>query len=86
MRDDGGPAFPMQEQIQPATDGGNAWLSPGQPGMSLRDWFAGKAMEGMLASQKCEAFDGVNTIAISDAAFRYADAMLAARAAARERT
>lgn len=41
---DGGPAFPLQEQMQPACEGGNAWLSPGQCGMSLRDYFAAQVI------------------------------------------
>jgi len=38
---DGGPAFPRT-----AVPGHNA----PQQGMSLRDWFAGKAMEGLLSN------------------------------------
>lgn len=41
---DGGPAFP-----QPA-DQGN--LEDWRHGMSLRDWFAGQAMQGLLADHK----------------------------------
>ena len=69
-KNDGGPAFPLQEQMQPAADGGNAWFSPGQPGMSLRDYFAGQAlvMLGIHAD-----------IAGADAAYRIADAMIAQR-------
>ncbi len=36
MKDDGGPAFPVQEQTDKAYDLWNP-----SPGMSLRDWFAG---------------------------------------------
>ena len=44
-RDDGGPAFPTAPQE--FNDWGEAkmWL----PGMSLRDWFAGQALAGLLA-------------------------------------
>ena len=38
---DGGPAFPNITPDMPV-DGG--------PGMSLRDWFAGMAMQGMLSN------------------------------------
>ena len=38
--DDGGPAFPAM------LPGGNYCT----PGMSLRDWFAGQALAGLLAS------------------------------------
>jgi hypothetical protein len=67
----GGPAFPVAH-----TD----MVIPGQSvketqGMTLRDWFAGKALEGMLAgrvpaeSYECRARD----------AYRYADIMLKER-------
>ncbi len=39
MKTDGGPAFPI-----PCQDGG----IPIQDGMSLRDWFAGQAMNGLV--------------------------------------
>ena len=64
-RDDGGPAFPV-----PIRDFGPDFLT----GMSLRDWFAGMAMQGFMASsakacpQTCRA------------AYQMADAMLAERA------
>lgn len=48
-------------------------------GMTLRDYFAAQAMVGMLASQKGPAFDTAHPIAIAAAAYRYADALLAAR-------
>lgn len=48
---DGGPAFPHREEITyPSNSGGLT-----QPmvyhhlGMTLRDWFAGKALQGSLA-------------------------------------
>lgn len=42
MAKDGGQAFPLQERMQPSCDG---WLSPGQQGMSLRDYFAAQALD-----------------------------------------
>lgn len=47
-RKDGGPAFPAQvdRNGQPVQVGNNAWL---EPGMSLRDYFAGQA----AASGQC---------------------------------
>ena len=44
--DDGGPAFPVPDYIAP-----NGQVQPGPVGMSLRDWFAGMALQGELASQ-----------------------------------
>ena len=42
MTDTGGPAFPT------LADNGHAM---NQDGMTLRDWFAGKALMGMMASR-----------------------------------
>ena len=63
--DDGGPAFPI-----PASES-NYY----QEGMALRDWFAGHALAGNLA------YPCVDSSPESEAimAYRYADAMLAAR-------
>lgn len=72
---DGEPAFPIQEQMQPAVDGVNAWLSPGQRGMSLRDYFAGQALTGLLAAgEMWGTFENYASCALS-----HADAMLAER-------
>lgn len=57
-KDNGGPAFPRM---------------PGEsPGLSLRDYFAAKAMQGML-SDPTVACDGVRLARI---AYSHADAML----------
>ena len=66
----GGPAFPAGEHFE-CVDG---WHT--EPGMTLRDYFAAKAMQGMLA---CPGSIRVN----DDANFAYqmADAMLKAREA-----
>ena len=65
--DDGGPAFPVPNDAN----------TNGQEGMSLRDWFAGHALEGymsILDSRKNPDYQ-------EDATFMYqmADAMIAAR-------
>jgi len=44
-------------------------------GMTLRDWFAGQALAGLLAPGKI-----AGTAEFARAAYSYADAMLAARA------
>ncbi len=65
---DGGPAFPLQS-IGPE-------FAPGYAGMSLRDYFAAKAMQGFCAMEvsiECSADD------IADDAYEMADAMLRAR-------
>ena len=68
--DDGGPAFPFGPFGDPERDAGQAG-----PGMTLRDWFAGQALEGVLA------FTGVpigEKVTAADA-YAIADAMLAER-------
>lgn len=69
MRDDtnGGPAFP-----RPAFASGTL-ESNSQAGMSLRDYFAGQAMQGLLTDPNYTAE------CIGDDAYSYADAMIEAR-------
>lgn len=62
---DGGPAFP---------GGGNA--APFQAGMSLRDWFAGQALNGILLGGGAK-YGEQNAVQL---AYSCADAMLAERA------
>ena len=65
---DGGPAFPLQS-IGPHFPAGYA-------GMTLRDYFAAKALAGILAntSDKC-----ASTSTIASCCYELADAMLEAR-------
>ena len=68
----GGPAFPNEGGP------GNLW---NEKGMTLRDYFAAKAMQGELA---CQNVDGgtwheINKLAVH--AYQIADAMLKAREA-----
>ena len=72
----GGPAFPF-----PVLHGSNA-----PTGMTLRDYFAAKAMEALIhsgATVQRHTADGILTVparvAIPPLAYEYADAMLAAR-------
>jgi hypothetical protein len=46
-----------------------------QPGMTLRDYFAGQALAGALADPTCD----LAPIELAKIAYREADAMLAAR-------
>lgn len=66
-KDTGGAAFPMDHQIDPDRD--IQWC-----GMSLRDYFAAKAMQGMSDS-------GCSNAAIAKCAYQMADEMLKARQA-----
>lgn len=63
-KDDGGPAFPVDPSI-----------SMHREGMSLRDYFAGLAMQGLVAGDA--EFDG--HIGYAKSAYMFADAMLEAR-------
>lgn len=69
---DGGPAFPHKRQIR---CNGEVIDSEMEPGMSLRDYFAAAALQGILA-------DGYQTKSWgghAECAYQAADAMLKAR-------
>lgn len=75
MKNDGGPAFPV-DKINAAI----------HDGMSLRDYFAAKAMAAWITSPTisqlqttCIKTDLIPSQAISKMAYEIADAMLAAR-------
>lgn len=78
---DGGPAFPMQGWNQ--MPDGSVNVIQDLRGMSLRDYFAAAALQGMAASDYWSAnFDAQDTPSLKAAvevAFAAADAMLAAR-------
>ena len=64
----GGPAFP--------------WDGLGDDGMTLRDYFASKAMQVVMQSFYEEGLypgDGGNAVSIASIAYKQADAMLEAR-------
>lgn len=63
------PAFPT---IDANTNGGDY----GTPGMTLRDYFAAKALAGMLANS---SIDALKPEEFSSDAYLYADAMLKKR-------
>jgi hypothetical protein len=67
--DDGGPAFPHPD-----------YLGSGQYGMSLRDYFAAKALMGMLANQ--HPYQASDEHMFARDAYVLADAMLKARGGA----
>ena len=64
-KETGGPAFP-----QFVLSNGGAYV---EGGMTLRDYFAAKAMQGMLADGR------TGDEYVSNLAYQYADAMLKAR-------
>ena len=67
----GGPAFPSQREHTT------------KEGMTLRDYFAAKAMQGMMTSARYTGIIGVNNYehSIANQAYQMADAMLKAREA-----
>ena len=65
---DGGPAFPVTGCVHP---NGNAIV-----GMTLRDYFAGQALAGMLTSGKAIEWKACE---IADGCYSIADAMISAR-------
>ena len=69
----GGPAFPS-EYFDPQLQRSRA-----VNGMTLRDYFAAKAMQGELAAQSAESGHYENMDALAVLAYRVADAMLKAR-------
>jgi hypothetical protein len=69
---DGGPAFPGEEGTsgygnQKMTQGPNGpeWTSLNQ-GMSLRDWFAGQALAGMMACPNISDEDGKMSVKLAE--------------------
>jgi hypothetical protein len=73
---DGGQAFP-HFKIDPYSS--KVEICP-QGGMTLRDYFAGQALAGMLMNYTTAKF-GLAEISVANHAYKLADAMLAAREA-----
>lgn len=67
----GGPAFPMSEEILRHPDPRHVM------GMTLRDYFAAKALQGMLAASTRQQID---EHMLARDAYKVADAMLLERA------
>ena len=65
-KNDGGPAFPRIPMSNEKPEDCK--------GMSLRDYFAGKALQGLLAGARSEKLSY-----LAEWAYNYADAMLAER-------
>lgn len=64
-KNNGGPAFPI-------TAGQQVYAQ----GMTLRDWFAGQALSGIIST---DCSHKMNVVTRADLAYRLADAMIAAR-------
>jgi len=75
MNNTGGPAFPhVADLVQHSPNGGITTKPITSNGMTLRDYFAGQAMQGIL-------FEGMYEIETAKNAYAMADAMLKAREA-----
>ena len=77
-KNDGGPAYPVNYDANTDSFGRTY---EGFSGMSLRDWFAGQALKGLLAEcANPNSFGSWNMLdGIADKAWEAADAMLKAR-------
>ena len=76
---DGGPAFPHKRQIR---CNGEVIDSEMEPGMTLRDYFAAAALQGLLGNSEFHVETDVESEipnAIATYAYQAADAMLKAR-------
>lgn len=92
-RNDGGPAFPLPEgQVLHNSEHGFVEAEDHaryhESGMSLRDYFAAKAMQGYLANAwQAETLDSLGESSaqqmatVAEISYAMADAMLAARSA-----
>lgn len=72
----GGPAFPRASGPEPRVNSVTDYCD----GMSMRDWFAGQALAGILS----DAPRGYSGQAVAAEAYAFADAMLAERAKPKE--
>jgi hypothetical protein len=78
---DGGPAFPQPNHFVENSDGRVVarWCMQ-DSGMSLRDWFAGQALAGLLAGRGSTGDKAPNW---ANGSYAIADAMLKARGGAK---
>jgi hypothetical protein len=74
---DGGPAFPHFK----FTENGKVEICP-QGGMTLRDYLAGRALTGILMNYPTAKFE-LTEISVACYAYKFADAMLAAKEASK---
>ena len=75
--DNGGPAFPRQHAVADANDPA---FKQGCAGMTLRDYFAAKAMQSLILEGAGFNADPNQIEPMTATAYDWADAMLKARA------
>ncbi|WP_156109537.1 hypothetical protein [Pseudomonas cremoricolorata] len=81
-KDTGGPAFPTIGYDSGAAANGIGLSVTDDPGMTLRDYLAAKALQGMLpypGNEMWGSFAEMTPKQAAESAYGYADAMLAAR-------
>ena len=69
-KETGGPAFPVFHQNEIT-----GYIPPETAGMTMRDYFAAKAMQGMVSDSETD----LHIEDIARISYQYADAMLKAR-------
>lgn len=69
----GGPAFPVLKLHL------NGYMEQVAPGMTLRDYFAAKAMQALIGTRNADYQGEEGPAIVSDDAYLMADAMLKAR-------
>ena len=88
MKNDGGPAFPAKrmEELIAVKGRPGAYHEAEYPGMTLRDWFAGQALAGILSGPHAEELakvmeqdDTARSPVVAILSYKFADAMLAER-------
>lgn len=79
---DSGPAFPCFETLEAYDNDAGKYREVMAPvgGMSLRDYFAGQALVGIIASHSGPDVKLPNTAMASMTAYDFAEAMIAERA------
>lgn len=76
-KDNGGPAFPHNGSVK--QEGVGEFTVYWGNGMSLRDYFAAKALNGMISSAAIVDRTGIDKDSWATIAYSFADAMLKAR-------
>jgi hypothetical protein len=74
---DGGSAFPQSQRL--FDNDTQSWAVHSVGGMSLRDWFAGMALQGYMAYSHPQSMVGIFPDAAVQKSYEIADLMLAAR-------